>query len=58
MNLQKFTIGLMLLVTPFVFGQKQSFTPEKLWELKRISGGSVSSDNANVLYRSSVYDVN
>lgn len=57
MNLQKFTSGLLLLVAPLVYGQTPSFTPEKLWDLKRISGGSVSPDHSSVLYRSSVYDI-
>lgn len=57
MNLQKFASVILLLVAPLVYGQKQSFTPEKLWDLKRISGGSVSPDNASVLYTSSVYDM-
>jgi len=57
MNLQKFTSGLLLLVAPFIYGQSQSFTPEKLWDLKRISGGDVSPDQSRVLYSSSVYDI-
>lgn len=57
MNLQKFASGFLLLVAPFVYGQTQTFTPEKLWELKRINGGSVSHDQTSVLYSSSVYDM-
>ncbi|PWH85499.1 S9 family peptidase [Brumimicrobium oceani] len=57
MNLQKITSGLLLLVAPFVFGQQQNFTPEKLWELKRLSGGNVSPDKSNVLFKSSVYEM-
>nr|WP_299204560.1 S9 family peptidase [uncultured Brumimicrobium sp.] len=57
MNLQKLASGFLLLVAPFVYGQNQTFTPEKLWELKRINGGSVSPDHSSVLYSSSVYDM-
>src|SRR5690554_462925 len=57
MNLRKFASISLLLVAPLIHAQKQTFTPEKLWELKRISGGSVSPDGENVLYTSSVYDM-
>lgn len=40
-----------------VYAQSQSFTPEALWKLKRLNFGGISSDESQVLYQSTVYDI-
>ncbi|RFC54413.1 S9 family peptidase [Brumimicrobium aurantiacum] len=56
MNLKFFTASLILLIAPISIGQ-QDFSAEKLWKLKRLSGGTVSTSGTDVLYRSSEYEV-
>ncbi|MBI3239152.1 MAG: hypothetical protein HYZ43_09980 [Flavobacteriia bacterium] len=39
------------------FSQKELFTVDHLWKLKRLSGTTVSSDEKWVFYQSTSYDV-
>lgn len=57
MNLRKLTSSLLLIIVPMVYAQSQSFTPEDLWKLKRLNFTGISPDESQVLYQSTVYDI-
>lgn len=57
MNLRKLTSILLLIITPMVYAQSQSFTPEDLWKLKRLNFIGVSSNASQILYQSTEYDM-
>ena len=50
-----FLLGMALFCLPSV--AQQNFSPEKLWELNRLSGGDLSPDKMNILYSLSSYDI-
>lgn len=47
---------LLVTISTAIFGQN-TLTPEKLWEIKRISGGNVSPDGQYVLFSQKTYDI-
>ena len=51
----------LLLISVFTFNlliaEDYTFTPEKLWKLKRLGGGSVSPSEDFILYNLTSYDV-
>ncbi|PKR81421.1 peptidase S9 [Brumimicrobium salinarum] len=57
MKLRFLAGSFLLLLSSFVFGQSQDFTSNQLWKLKRISGGTVSTDQSKILYQSSTFSV-
>ncbi|HTO37640.1 MAG TPA: S9 family peptidase [Brumimicrobium sp.] len=57
MNLRTLSLGLLVMTAPLVTAQKQQFTPERMWELKQLSGEVLSPDKKQIIYKSTVYDV-
>ena len=56
-NASLLSLGLLVMTAPLVTAQKQQFTPEKMWELKQLSGEMLSPDKKQIIYKSTVYDV-
>jgi dipeptidyl aminopeptidase/acylaminoacyl peptidase len=52
-----FLLFAALLIGAASFSQKQTFTVEHLWKLKRLSGTAVSGDEKWIFYQSTSYDV-